>query len=104
LTAKTIKKNHKDSYYQELQNVINNQVLEQLFNLAATENQYKQVNAIVFFKLDEIKLILQNKKSEGIQKIYDAAMIKMIEDFEKNPTSFKKSGAPQIPDGSPIGN
>jgi hypothetical protein len=104
LTAKTIKKNHKDSYYQELQNVINNQVLEQLFNLAATENQYKQVNAIVFFKLDEIKLILQNKKSEGIQKIYDAAMIKMIEDFEKNPTSFKKLAATQIPDGSPIGN
>ena len=104
LIVKTIKKNHKDSYYQELQNVINNQVLEQLFNLAATENQYKQVNAIVFFKLDEIKLILQNKKSEGIQKIYDAAMIKMIEDFEKNPTSFKKLGVPQIPDGSPIGN
>jgi hypothetical protein len=104
LIAKTIKKNHKNSYYQELQNVINNQVLEQLFNLAAAENQYKQVNAIVFFKLDEIKLILQNKKSEGIQKIYDVAMIKMIEDFEKNPTSFKKSGAPQIPDGSPIGN
>lgn len=104
LIAKTIKKNHKDSYYQELQNVINNQVLEQLFNLAATENQYNQVNAIVFFKLDEIKLILQNKKSEGIQKIYDVAMIKMIEDFEKNLTSFKKSGAPQIPNGSPIGN
>jgi hypothetical protein len=104
LIVKTIKKEYKDSYYQELQNVINNQVLEQLFNLAATENQYNQVNAIVFFKLDEIKLILQNKKSEGIQKIYDAAMIKMIEDFKKNPTSFKKSGAPQIPDGSPIGN
>jgi hypothetical protein len=104
LIAKTIKKNHKDSHYQELQNVINNQVLEQLFNLAATKNQYKQVNAIVFFKLDEIKLFLQNKRSEGLQKIYDAAMIKIIEDFEKNPTSFKKSGAPQIPDGSPIGN
>ncbi|PQJ82090.1 zinc-dependent metalloprotease [Polaribacter glomeratus] len=104
LITKTVKISYKDSYYQELQNVINNQVLEQLFNLAATENQYKQVNTIVFFKLDEIKLFLQNKKSEGNQKIYDAAMIKMIEDFEKNPTSFKKSAAPQIPDGSPIGN
>ena len=31
-------------------------------------------------------------------------MIKMIEDFVKNPTSFKKSNAPKIPDGSPIGN
>jgi hypothetical protein len=104
LIAKTIKKNHKDSYYQELQNVTNSEVLEQLFNLAANINQYKQVNAIVFFKLDEIKLFLQNKKAGGIQKIYDAAMIKMVEDFEKNPTSFKKSMVPQIPDGSPIGN
>jgi hypothetical protein len=104
LIAKSIRKNYKDSYYQELQNVINSELLAQLFNLAANKNQYNQVNAIVFFKLDEIKSIIQNKKSEGTQKIYDAAMIKMIEDFEKNPTSFKKQNAPQIPDGSPIGN
>lgn len=104
LITKTIKKTHKDSYYQELQSVINTAVLEQLFYLAAYKNQYKQVNAIVMHKLSEIKTILQNKKLEGIQKIYNLAMIKMIEDFVKNPTSFKKSNAPKIPDGSPIGN
>jgi hypothetical protein len=104
LMVKTIKKNHKDTYYQELQNVINVKVLEQLFYLAANKNQYKQVNAIVNFKLDEIKTILANKKTEGTQSIYDAAMVKMIEGFVKNPTSFKKTSAPQIPDGSPIGS
>jgi hypothetical protein len=104
LITKTIKKTHKDSYYQELQIVINTAVLEQLFYLAAYKNQYKQVNAIVMHKLSEIKSILQNKKLEGIQKIYNLAMIKMIEDFVKNPTSFKKLNAPKIPDGSPIGN
>lgn len=104
LMAKTIKKNHQDNYYQELQNVINMEVLEQLFYLAANKNQYKQVNAIVNFKLDEIKTFLANKKSEGTQKIYDTSMVKMIEGFLKNPTSFKKTSAPQIPDGSPIGN
>lgn len=104
LIANSIKKNHKDSYYQELQNVINNQVLEQLFRLASSQNQYQQVNAIVFFKLYEIKSILQNKKSEGTQKIYDFSMLKKIEDFIKNPTGFKKTDAPKIPDGSPIGN
>ncbi|MGK0414749.1 MAG: hypothetical protein ACJA1B_002977, partial [Polaribacter sp.] len=104
LIAKTIQKNHKDSYYQELQNVINIEVLEQLFYLAANKNQYKQVNAIVNFKLDEIKTFLENKKSEGTQKIYDVAMVKMIEGFMKSPTSFKRTNAPQIPDGSPIGN
>lgn len=104
LIAKTIKKSHKDTYYQELQNVINTKVLEQLFYLASYKNQYKQVNAITMFKLDEIKTILKNKKSEGIQKIYDKSMMQMIDDFLKNPISFKKTRAPKIPDGSPIGN
>ena len=104
LIAKTIKKNHKDTYYKELQNVINTKVLEQLFYLAAYKNQYKQVNAIVLFKLKEIKDTIQNKKSSGTQKIYDEAMIHSIDKFLKNPTSFKKSRAPKIPDGSPIGS
>ena len=104
LITKTIKKTHKDDYYQELQNVINVKVLEQLFYLAAYKNQYKQVNAITMFKLDEIASILKNKKSEGVQKIYDAAMVKMIDGFMKNPAAFKKTSAPQIPDGSPIGS
>ena len=103
LITKTIKQTHKDTYYQELQNVINTKVLEELFYLASYENQYKQVNAIVSFKLDEIKLILESKNSKGIQKIYDIAMVKMIDGFVKNPTKFKRSEAPKIPDGSPIG-
>jgi hypothetical protein len=48
---KTIKKNYKDTYYQELQNVINMEVLEQLFYVSTMNNQYKQVPAIVNFKL-----------------------------------------------------
>ena len=104
LIAKSIKKNHKDTYYQELQNVINTKVLEHLFYLGAYKNQYKQVNAIVLYKLNEIKNNLQNKKSDGVQKMYDAAMIKMIDGYLKNPKLFKKTRAPKIPDGSPIGN
>jgi len=103
LIVKTIKKSHSDRYYQELQNLINMEVLEQLFYVSTIKNQYKQVNAIVNFKLDEIKAILNNKNSMGSQKIYDSAMVKMIVDFEKNPSSFKKTSALQIPDGSPIG-
>lgn len=104
LILKTIKRNTNNNYYRELQNIINTKVLEQLFYLAANKNQYKQVNAIVEYKLNEIKSILENKKSVGTQKIYDIAMIKMIEDYNKNPTLFKKSAAPKIPDGSPIGS
>jgi hypothetical protein len=80
------------------------EVLEQLFYVSTLKNQYKQVNAIVNFKLEEITSIVKNKKAIGTQKIYDDAMVKMIDRFMKNPTSFKKTSAPQIPDGSPIGN
>lgn len=100
----TIKIKHKDSYHQELQNVINLQFLEELMYLASNKNQYKQVNAIASYKLNEIKEIIQAKKEKGVQEIYNRALLKMIDDFIKNPTSFKKTVAPKIPDGSPIGN
>ena len=104
LIEKTIKKSYKDNYYQELQNVFNVKVIEQLFYLGSHNNQYKQVNAIAMFKLSEISSILKDSKAEGVQKIYDAAMIKTIDSYLKNPKSFKKSSAPKIPDGSPIGS
>ncbi len=100
----TIKVKHKDSYHQELQNVINLQFLKELMYLASNKNQYKQVNAIASYKLNEIKEIIQAKKEKGVQEIYNRALLKMIDDFIKNPTSFKKTVAPKIPDGSPIGN
>ncbi len=99
----SFKKQYKDSYYQELQNVVNDQVLNQLFYLAANENTYMQVNATVNAKLSEITTLLKAKKSNGIQKMYDAEMIKSIESFKKNPSKFKKKNVPKIPDGSPIG-
>jgi hypothetical protein len=104
LIAKTIKKSHDDPYYQELQNTINNNVLEQLFRLSTVKNLYPQVSAIVHFKLREIKEIITEKKAEGIQKIYEEAMVQKVDQFIENPTSFKKTFAPKIPDGSPIGS
>ncbi len=99
----TIKKSYKDSYHQELQNVVNVQVLNQLFYLSSNKNMYRQANAIVNAKIDEIAVALRNAKAKGVQKLYNQEMIKMISDFKKNPTKFKKSSVPKIPDGSPIG-
>jgi hypothetical protein len=103
LIDNSFKKNHKDMYYQELQNVVNNQVLNQLFYLSASENTYKQVTAIVNSKLSEIATLVRNRKSNGIQKIYDLELIKSIEIFKKNPSKYKKPIVSKIPDGSPIG-
>lgn len=99
----TINKSYKDAYYQELQNVVNIQVLQQLFYLSANDRMYKQVNAIVNTKIYEIHNTLKTSKAKGVQKLYNQEMIKMIVDFKKNPTKFKKISTPKIPDGSPIG-
>jgi hypothetical protein len=98
----SFKKKYEDTYYQELQNVINSQVLNQLFYLGANQNTYLQVTAIVNSKLDEIANLLKINAS-GIQKIYNNQLLKRIESFKKNPTNYKKINAPKIPDGSPIG-
>jgi hypothetical protein len=103
LIANSIKTSHKDAYHQELQNVINVQVLNQLFYLSSHEGMYAQVNAIVNAKIDEISTYLKSSKVKGVQKIYHQEMVKRIAAFKKNPTKFKKPNVPKIPDGSPIG-
>ena len=104
LIANSFQKSYKDSYYQELQNIVNYQVLNHLFHLSSNKEMYWQVNAIVNDKIDKINTLLNNSKKPGIQKIYHKYMIKMISNFKKNPTKFKKPITPKIPDGSPIGN
>jgi hypothetical protein len=104
LIANSFQKSYKDSYYQELQNIVNYQVLNHLFHLSSNKDMYWQVNAIVNDKIDKINTLLNNSKKPGIQKIYHKYMIKMISNFKKNPTKFKKPITPKIPDGSPIGN
>jgi len=104
LITNSFKKSYKDSYYQELQNIVNYQVLNHLFHLSSNQEMYWQVNAIVNDKIDKINSLLNNSKTTGIQKTYQKEMLRMISDFKKNPTKFKKPITPKIPDGSPIGN
>jgi len=107
LIKNSFKQSHKDIYFQELQNVVNNQVLNHLFHLASHSTNYKQVNAIVNFKLDEIATLLRgnkaSKKIAEVQKIYNNELLKSITNFKKNPSKYKKQNVPKIPDGSPIG-
>lgn len=99
----SFKKEYKNTYYQELQNVVNVQVLNQLFYLAANQYNYKQVTAIVNFKLDEIASWLRSRKSSGLQLMYDKELDRSISAFKKDPSKYKKVQSPKIPDGSPIG-
>lgn len=102
--SNSIQKLHEDPYHQELQNIVNFQVLHQLFSLSSNQNMYFQVNAIVNEKIDEIEGYLKNSKTDGIQKIYHKEMIQTISNFKKNPSKYNDPITPKIPDGSPIGN
>ena len=99
----SFKKTHKDTYHQELQNVVNVQVLNQLFYLAANKNNYTQVTAIVNSKIEEIASWLRTRKSKGTQLMYDKELVNSISTFKNDPSKFKKAPSPKIPDGSPIG-
>jgi hypothetical protein len=96
----TIKKQHKDSYYTEVQNNINFRVLFHLMNLAARDDVHPQVNAIANKKLKSLTLGDMTAFSTDAYKI---EMLRRIDNFYKHPELFKVIPAPKIPDGSPIG-
>lgn len=96
ITENTFNKNHNSSYLTEVQQMINLNYLEQLFNLANNEACFFQVKAIVNNTLDEL---YQELGSDIYAKEYK----RLIEQFKKNPELFKENKAPKIPDGSPIG-
>lgn len=85
-------------YYSEIQQIINNNVLAHIMNLAVSDKVYFQVNAIANETLKEIsqKIDVNNR--------YAFQYKLLIDQFFKNPEKFKLQSAPKIPDGSPIGS
>ena len=104
LINNTFKKNQTDNYKAELQNTINYVALKYLFNLAANTSTYPQVNAIAFYKLNQLASYLKSQKAEGVQLMYNANMRAKIYRFMEEPSEFKLVKAPKIPEGSPIGD
>lgn len=103
LINQTFKSSLKDAYQIELQNAINYETLKYLFNLASQVDTYPQVNAIVKFKLNDLSGYLKNRKTSGVQQMYDADMSAKINQYVAHPENFKLIPSPKIPDGSPIG-
>lgn len=103
LIENTIYISNNDTYLDELQNVVNIKFLQHLFQVSSNVDSYAQVNAIVNSKVDEIEKNLKKQKAKGTQEIYNHHLIKMIDDFKKNTSEFKKPNSLKIPDGSPIG-
>ncbi|UAB82984.1 zinc-dependent metalloprotease [Zunongwangia sp. SCSIO 43204] len=100
LIAETIQYQPKDSYLLAAQYTINYNVLQHLFNLAASKKSTPLVKAEVNYQLAE----LEDWLDEQDDAIYEQ-MLEEIELFFDKPGEFEPMpDAPKIPDGSPIGS
>jgi hypothetical protein len=103
LIDNTFLKQHKDPYLREIQNHINEQLLESLYDLAADPGNYKGIRAVVAQHLKNLAASLSESQRGADQKALDQFVSMEIMEFLKNPEKHKVRKAPKIPDGSPIG-
>jgi hypothetical protein len=99
----TFEIDHKENYQRAVQNSINEQLLQNMFDLASNTKNYVQVKAIVMSKLDELTEYLETKNTKGEQGLTEDFMADSIKKFMKNPEQKREQRAPKLPAGSPIG-
>ena len=97
LFNQSFNKKYNDAYLNEIQQMINQNVLKYIMNLAVNDNAYFQVNAIANKALKSIFEGLDNSAYSNQYK-------RLIKRFNEEPEEFKLSASPKIPDGSPIGS
>ncbi len=102
LINSTLKKTFKDPYLQQIQNTINYNVLQHLFNLAAHKNAIHQVKAITNSTITSLEAWLESNSNN---EVFRSQLLLEIKQFKEHPELFKPMvQAPKIPDGSPIGS
>ncbi len=103
LFENTFKRQHQGNYQREIQNTINEQFLQNVFDLLVDESVYFQVKAIGYSKLSEWSAYLHASKGNGEQGVFDTYTMRKIDAFLESPEKKPMSNTLQIPDGSPIG-
>ena len=101
LIDNSFKKKYKDTYLNEIQQMINIEVLQYLMNLAVNDASFFQVKAKANDAINSISKLIYDKK---MALPYGLQYAKLIAEFKNKPEKFKLEAAPQIPDGSPIGS
>ena len=90
-----------DKYMFENQQVINNNYLKFLLNLASNKKSFFQVKSIANKEIRNIATFLSSKKNKNI---YSSEYLNNIRKFNTKPELFELISSPKIPDGSPIGS
>ena len=89
-------KTHKDGYLSEVQQMINQNVLKYIMNLASSNSAYLQTNAMAHDAIDKIS-------AAATSLTYGKQYKRLIKEFKASPGKFELKTSPKIPDGSPIG-
>ena len=90
-----------NNYLFEVQQVINNNYLKFLLNLASNKNSFFHVKAIAKKELSRIIDLLESNKYSNK---YKSEYLSIIRKFNIKPELFELFDSPKIPDGSPIGS
>ena len=98
--SETLKQKNEKGYLGEVQQVINFSVLKNIMSMSTNDKLMPQVQAIINFEMMKLKVILQVRHIDPIAML----MVKKIDSYLGNPSGFKATASPKIPDGSPIGN
>jgi hypothetical protein len=105
LTSNTFKSQYNQSddgkYMFENQQVINNNYLKFLLNLASNNKSFFHVKSIANKEIRSIVEFLSSKKNKNI---YSSEYLRTINKFNLKPELFELKSSPKIPDGSPIGS
>ena len=93
-----------DSYYEEVQHIVNVTLLKNLFKVINDSSTFSQVKNISNDYLTNITIELLSKKRKDYKlSKYSSYYIRMIKDFYEDPEEYKIKESLKIPDGSPIG-
>jgi len=107
LTSYTFKTQYNQSdeatnkYFFENQQVINNNYLKFLLNLASNKKSFFHVKSKANKEIRSIATFLSSKKNKNI---YSSEYLRTINKFNTKPELFELKSSPKIPDGSPIGS
>ena len=105
LTSNTFKSQYNQSddgkYMFENQQVINNNYLKFLLNLASNKKSFFHVKSKANKEIRSIATFLSSKKNKNI---YSSEYLRTINKFNTKPELFELKSSPKIPDGSPIGS
>jgi len=99
----TWKKQDGSGYLNMIQGTTGAVVLKQLLSLAVNKTATPAVSGIAIHKINELEKWLKSVSGQLSPGAAEYALL-MIDQFRRDPQSFKIPAGPKLPDGSPIGS